>query len=180
MEGVNDQPFKPIKRCWEYWATDYHGTRCRHCSVFHYEVNECFTARDNPNRQCPINCHECHYFSEYYGPRVAFIHQIDKPAAIYKGLYLWSGNKYWAEFCGVDVEKLIGAGIEEFIHPDSLKTFLNYDKRRTQGDTTVPDRHQVDFHNKSNGKVSVYLTISPLARPASAWLAIADDVKLET
>ena len=172
--GVYAQPFRPLKRCWEYWANDPHGTICKHCGVFTYQINECFTANDNHSHKCPINCHECRYFGEYYGPRVAFIHQIDKPAAVYKDLSLWSGNKAWADLCGIEAERLIGAGIEDFIHPDSLKMFISYNKRRNQGDPTVPERHKVFFSNKTGGKVEISLSISPLIRPSGTWLAVAE------
>lgn len=171
--GIYAQPFRPLKRCWEYWANDPHGTKCQHCGVFTLQISECFTVKDNQNNQRPINCHECKYFGEYYGPRLGFIHQIEKPAAIYKDLYLWAGNKPWADLCGVDVKELIGVGIEECVHPDSLRMFINYNKRRQQGDPTVPDRYQVFFNDKSGRKIKVYLSISPLIRPSGTWLVVA-------
>jgi excisionase family DNA binding protein len=172
--GIYAQPFRPLKRCWEYWANDPHGTKCQHCGVLTRQICECFTVKDNQNDQRPINCHECQYFGEYYGPRVAFIHQIDKPVAVYKGLYLWSGNQAWADLSGVDVHELIGVGIEEIIHPDSLKMFISYDKRRQQGDPTVPDRYQVFLSDNRGRKIKVYLSISPLIRPSGTWLAVAE------
>jgi len=105
---------------------------------------------------------------------VAFIHQIDKPVAVYKGLYLWSGNQAWADLCGVDVHELIGAGIEEFIHPDSLKMFISYNKRRHQGDPTVPERYQVFLSDNRGGEIEVSLSISPLIRPSGTWMVVAE------
>ncbi|MCJ7776229.1 MAG: PAS domain-containing protein [Desulfobulbaceae bacterium] len=93
---------------------------------------------------------------------------------------MWSGNKAWAELCGVGVGELIGAGIEDFIHPDSLKTVISYNKRRNHGDPAVPDRYKVAFSPNGGGKIEVYLAISPLTRPANTWLAVAEDVKIET
>ena len=174
LGGVYAQPFRPFKRCWEYWANDAHRTKCRHCVVLTRQISECFTVKDNQNNQRPINCPECQYFGEYYGPRVAFIHQIDKPAVVYKNLYVWSGNKAWADLCGIDVKRLIGVGIEEIVHPDSLKMVISYDKRRQQGDPSVPDRYQVFFTDKSGGTSMVYLSISPLIRPSGTWLAVAE------
>ena len=127
--------------------------------------------------RCPENCYGCHYFCEYYGPCVAFVYQIEKPAAVYKDLYVWSGNKAWADLCGTDVERLIGVGIEEIIHPDSLKMVISYDKRRQQGDPTVPDRYQVFFGDKSGRKIEVSLAISPLIRPSGTWLAVAESTE---
>lgn len=105
---------------------------------------------------------------------MAFIHQIEKPAAVYKDLYLWSGNRAWADLCGVDVAHLIGAGIEEFVHPDCLKMVITYDKRRSSGDSSVPDRYKVFFSGNAHNKIKAHLTISPLSRPSGTWLAVAD------
>jgi len=173
LGGVYTQPFRPFRRCWEYWTNDARRTKCQHCVVLTCQISKCFTARENQNKQCPINCHECQYFGEYYGPRVAFIHQIDKPAGVYRDLYLWSGNKAWGDLCGVDVKELIGLGMEQFIHPDSLRMFISYDKRQQQGDPSVPDRYQVFFTDKSGRKIEVYLSISPLIRPSGTWLVVA-------
>jgi len=76
---------------------------CRLCAVFKLQIKECFTAGHNPNRQCVISCHECQYFGKYYGLPVAFIHQIGKPAAVYKDLCIWTGNRAWAEMCDMEV-----------------------------------------------------------------------------
>ena len=121
--AIYSQPFKPFKRCWEFWTAEPHGKKCKECNIFLSQTNECFSARNNQDLQCPchINCYECQYFGEYYGPRVSFIHQIEKPAVIYKDLNLWMGNKAWVKLCGAELWQLIGAGLEEFLHPDSLK-----------------------------------------------------------
>jgi len=171
--GLYSQLFRPLKPCWEYWTNDAHGAKCQECAVFIHQIAECFTNKDNQKHQCPISCHKCQYFGEYYGPRVAFIQQIEKPAAVYKDLYLWSGNKVWGDLCGVDVKELIGLGMEQFIHPDSLRMFISYDKRQQQGDPSVPDRYQVFFTDKSGRKIEVYLSISPLIRPSGTWLVVA-------
>ncbi len=93
---------------------------------------------------------------------------------------MWSGNRAWAELCGVGVGELIGAGIEEFVHPDYLRTVISYDKRRVQGDPTVPDRYKVAFSPNGGGRIEAYLAISPLKRPANTWLAVAEEVRKET
>ena len=171
---VYPQPFRAFKRCWDYWVNDFHGDRCQRCTVFKLQIKECFTAVHNPNRQCPISCHECQYFSEYYGLPVAFIYQIGKPAAVYKDLNIWTGNRAWAEVCDMEVEQLIGMGIEEFVHPESLNTFISYSKGRVQGDPTVPERYRGTFRSGNGGKIDVYLTITPLVKPSGACLAMAE------
>jgi hypothetical protein len=172
--GAYPQLFRPFKRCWEYWESNSHGDRCRHCTVFELQIKECFTINRSPTRQCPISCHKCQYFGEYYGLPAAFIHQIGKPAAIYKDLCIWTGNKAWVELCHMEEEQLIGAGIEEFVHPESLKTFISYSKGRVQGDPAVPERYRGIFRSGNGEKIDAYLTITPLIRPAGACLAIAE------
>lgn len=172
--GIYPLPFRPFKRCWEFWAKDPYGAKCQSCNVFKYQIDECFSARKNQTGQTPKNCHECQYFGEYYGPRVAFIHQIVRPAAVYKDLYLWSGNQAWADLCCVKTDQLIGAGIEELFCPDSLRMFINYEKRRQQRDPTVSDRFRVFFSDKRGEEIEVYLSVSPLIRPSATWLAVVE------
>jgi len=175
--GAYPQPFRTFKKCWEYWANDSHGQRCRHCTVFELQIEECFTACRSPNRQCAKSCHECRYFSEYYGLPAAFIHQIGKPAALYKDISIWMGNRAWAELCQMEAGQLVGAGIEEFIHTESLKAFIRYSKGRVQGDPAVPETYRGSFCSGNEGKIEVHLTVTPLIRPAGACLAIAEKVK---
>jgi hypothetical protein len=99
---------------------------------------------------------------------------MEIPAAIYKDLYLWSGNRAWADLCGVDMDQLIGAGIEEFIHPVSLKTILNFNKKIQLGDTSDVIRCRVFFEGQNNKKIGAYLSLSPLRRPSGTWLAIVE------
>jgi excisionase family DNA binding protein len=172
--GVYPQPFRPFKRCWEYWGNDSHGDRCRHCTVFELQIKECFTISRSSDRQCSINCHECQYFGEYYGLPVAFIHQIGKPAAVYKDLSIWTGNRAWAQLCAMEAEELIGVGMEEFVHPESLKMFIRYSKGRVQSNPTVPERYRGIFHSGKGGKIDAYLTVTSLLKPVGTCLAIAE------
>lgn len=168
---------RAYKKCWEYWAQKSHGVTCRECNVFRYQLDECFIARLNSQRACPVDCHACQYYGEYYAPQVDFIYQIEKPSAVYKDLFLWAGNHSWAELFGISRECLIGIGIEEFIHPESLKMILNYDKRRKQGDTTVPDRYQAFFLESNGKKIKVNVLVSPLKRPSGTWLALIERIE---
>lgn len=177
MGDTHAQTFPSFLRCWEYWKDDSRSRRCQECNVFRRQISECFTAAGSRNMNGPSDCHKCRYFVEFYEPEMAFIHQIDKPASISKGLYLWSGNKQWAELCGVDTARLVGMGVEEFIHPDSLKICISYNKRRSQGDETVPDRFLVGLSQRNRDRRQAYLAISPLKRPANTWLAVAEPVE---
>ena len=174
MGGMYSHPLKPIKACWQFWADHDHGEQCQDCRVYQYQLPECFTARGNPKPQCPGHCHECHFFYEFYVPRVSFVHQIDQPAAIYKDLSLWAGNMAWADICGLESKALIGRGIEEFIHVDSLTLIIGWSKRLSQGDEAVPFGHRAFFNGKNGERIETFLSISPLKKPAGTFLAIAD------
>jgi hypothetical protein len=167
-------PFKVHKRCWEYWAQTTHGVRCGECNVFRYQLDECFIARLNSHKECPTDCNTCQYYGEYYTPQVEFIDQIEKPCAIYKDLFLWAGNRSWSKLFGIPRKCLIGIGIEEFVHPDSLKMILNHDKRRRQGDQEVPDHFQAFFLKANGEKIQVNVLVCPLKRPSGTWLALIE------
>ncbi|GEM_PF-264685 len=180
IEETYSQPIRIHKRCWEYCTTTLSDEKlCQECNVFNNKLNECFTAKNKTISLCKTNCHNCNYFIEYYGQLIGFIHQIDKPAAIYKDLYLWSGNRFWAELCDISMENLVGTGMEDFIHSESLRMFIQYNKQLNQGDPTVSDRYYVHFTDKKEGKVKICLTISPLKRPAGTRLVIAEKMDSE-
>jgi PAS domain-containing protein len=174
--GLYPQMYRPFKRCWEYWADNIQKKQCHSCNVFKLNTYDCFTVKGTYRLKSPVNCYKCEYYREYFAPRVAFIYQIEKPAAIYKDLYLWSGNKALAEICGLDLEKLVGIGIEDIIHPDFLRQFINYNKRKIHGDTSIPYRLRVLIRNKWEGKIDVYLAIYDLKIPVGAFLAIVEKV----
>ncbi len=177
--GDHCPPFYTFKNCWEYWANDSHGTKCRNCSVFTHKIKPCFVAGNNRRRLCPNDCHQCRYFAEFYESQTVLIHQIDKPAAVYQDLYFWAGNRAWIELFGLDVKKIPGAGIEDFLHPQSLKNFLNYFKRMAQGDTMVPDTYEVPFfceNPKENGVINVRLSFAPLKMPPGTWVMLAEKI----
>lgn len=174
VESLVDRPRRACKRCWEYWDQKSEREKCSECNVFKSRIDECFVFRFNSKMEIHENCNECQYYGEYYKPLVNFIYQIEKPSAIYKGLYLWAGNHSWAKLFGTSIEYLIGAGIEEFVHPDSLRMILSYNKRRKQGDASVPDYYQADMIDARGEKIGVNVLISPLMRPSGTWLALIE------
>lgn len=174
IEGVYHSALKPFKHCWDYWAEDNHGEGCKKCPVFTRRLKACFTAGVAPGNRCRADCSECRYFYEYYTPLMSFIHQIKNPAAIYKDLYIWSGNRAWADLCGVDTKSLIGAGAEEFIHPESLKNIINYDKKIRMHDSPEVLRFDLFFTTGNNKKIKTELSISPLSKPEGTWLVVIE------
>ena len=136
LGGVFSLPLKPFQNCWNYWKKYSHGKSCEECVVFNCKINECFTVKYNHTHQSSPDCCECQYFYEHYAPYTSFIHQMAIPAAIFKELYIWSGNKAWADLCGLDIKKIISIGVEEIIHKESIKIIINYNKKIQQGDTS--------------------------------------------
>ena len=172
--GMYSHPLKPMKKCWDFWADHDNGQNCHNCTVFNYQLMECFTAKGNPEQECPIHCHECLFFYEYYVPHVSFVHQIDRPAAIYKDLCIWAGNGAWAELCGREAKDLIGIGIEEFIHSDSLTLIIRWSKRLSRGEGAVPFGSRAFFNGKNGSMIETLLSISPLKKPSGTVLAMAE------
>jgi PAS domain S-box-containing protein len=178
MEGLNggfSQPFKLYLHCWEYWQRDKHGENCFSCEVQRYQINECFTMKSN-RAKCPVECSGCQYFFEHYTRYISFIHQMPMPAAVIKDMYIWSGNNAWAELCGIAIDKLIGMGIEELIHPESIKVIINFSKKLKSGETKGFLKSEVCLENRNGKKITVNLSMASLKEPKGAYFAIADQV----
>ena len=107
----------------------------------------------------------------------SFIHQIPMPSAILKDLYIWSGNKPWADICEVEINQLIGIGIEEVIHPESIRTIINYNKRIQQGYNTEIFKSAIYFETANGKKIRANLSITPLKQPIGACLAVGENIE---
>ncbi|MGB5158246.1 helix-turn-helix domain-containing protein [Desulfobacterium sp. N47] len=173
-DALYQQDLKLFKACWEYWSESHSENGCKSCSVFTNSLMVCFTARNNPGQKCRMDCSECKYFYDYHAPDMSFIHQISNPAAIYKDLYIWSANRAWADLCGVKTKNLIGAGIEEFIHSESLKNIMNYDKKLRMGNSSEVLRFNLSFISRNGNKIKTDLLASPLKKPDGTWLAVVE------
>jgi len=165
--------FRSFQNCWLYWHGSTHNKYCRKCMVFKNHFNVCFAARGSGSLRCPDECDECRYYQEIYLPRIQFIHQIDLPAAVYMDLCFWGGNRKWAELCEVQEKELIGMGIENVVHPDSLETVISDTKRRAMGDPEVPRTYTIFLKNNQNGKLRVCASLYPLRKPAGTFLVLA-------
>lgn len=171
--GVFSHPFKPFLNCWEYWKKDSHNENCEDCLVFKCHISECFTVKNTRNG-CVTECSKCQYYYEHYSRYTSFIHQMSMPAAVFRDMYIWVGNKAWAELCGVDIDSLIGLGIEEIVHPESIRTIINFNKRIKQEENAEFLKSAIYFENRQGKKISAWLTITPLKKPESACFAIAE------
>ena len=98
------------------------------------------------------------------------------PAAVLKDMYIWSGNRAWADLCGVDIDDLIGMGIEEIIHPESIKIIINFNKKIQHGDNAGFLKSDVFFENQNGEKIKVNLAMASLKQPDGAYFAIVDNV----
>ena len=96
------------------------------------------------------------------------------PAAVYKDLYLWGGNRKFSQLVEVQEKDLIGMGIEVLVHPDSLPTVISNIKNRALGDPQVPRRYSIFFNSNKHKKLSVEITVCPLAEPSGTHLVLAE------
>ena len=117
-------------------------------------------------------CYACRYYKEIYYPRVQFVNQIDQPASVYGDLYFYYGNQQWAELCGVNENDLIGLGIENVVHPESLGIMMSDTKKRTMGDSTVPRSYSIFLKNNEKSKIDI--SIYPLNNPQNTFLIVGD------
>ncbi|MGD9162212.1 MAG: hypothetical protein PVG39_27630 [Desulfobacteraceae bacterium] len=173
--GVYSYPFKSYQTCWNYWQKGEHGENCGNCEVLKYQISECFTLKDH-RRKCSGSCSSCQYYYEHYTQYTSFIHQMSMPAAVLKDMYIWSGNQAWADLCGVDIDSLIGMGIEEIIHPESIKIIINFNKKIQRGDNTGFLKSDVFFENQEGKKIKVNLAMASLKQPAGAYFAVVDNI----
>ena len=180
LGGNHAQPFITHKKCWEYWANTDHGQACRSCPVFIRPIQPCFMARDHALHRCPHDCIRCRYFRDFWKPQTAFVHQIDKPAAIFQPWRFWAGNRLWESVSGRAMNDIPGSGIEKALHPDSLQSFMSYFQRVAQEDPTAPKTNDVIFFNPKSAEDAgnrARLYMMPLRRPPGTWLMVAEPIR---
>jgi excisionase family DNA binding protein len=166
--------FRTIQNCWSYWEGMPCGENCRTCPIFAKQLELCFTARSSYNTGTCGSCQKCSYYQEIYLSRIAFVHQISVPAAIYRDLYFWGGNSQFATMCQLSDERLVGLGIEQIVHAESLSTIIASVKKRALGTTWIPDTGKIFFKNSHEGKTAVPFSVFPLDEPEAAYLVIAE------
>ena len=106
--------------------------------------------------------------------RIQFIQQIAFPAAVYKDLYLWGGNRKWAEMTGLPETDLVGLGIEKICHPASLGEFISNDKKRVLGNPQAPRSEDLYIRHPELGRMRVRIGVYPLSEPPGTWLLLAE------
>ncbi|NLA75232.1 MAG: hypothetical protein GX846_07170 [Deltaproteobacteria bacterium] len=130
----------------------------------------------NSGTRCNIECARCRYFYEHYTQYISFIHQMSMPVAIFRDMYIWSGNRAWADMCNVDPDILIGMGVEEIIHPESIRVIIDFNKRLQQGNSSMILKSQIRLESGNGKEIRVNLTITPLKQPERACFAVAENV----
>jgi excisionase family DNA binding protein len=162
--------FRSYQHCWQFHEGTDHGEQCKDCVAFRNQLSFCFTANKSGSLGCPISCEECRYYIETFRSRIQFIHQIEAPAAVYRDLYFWGGNSRWARLCGVPESDLVGMGVEQIIHPDSLEKVISTAKRWALNDSSLPGEFSLFFKKGKSGKREVFLSVYPLNEPAGTFL----------
>ncbi|MFC1892019.1 helix-turn-helix domain-containing protein [Thermodesulfobacteriota bacterium] len=166
--------FPTFKNCWDYFESDENHRECEKCVVFKNQMKTCFIGRDCSELRCEQECHSCPYYQRIYYPRLQFVEQIDSPAAVCKDFHFWKANKAWEDLCEALPNSMIGMGIENFYHPDSLGAVISNNKKREMNDPWAPRVDRVFLQTRSYKKLSVQIFVYPLFEPSGAWLLIAN------
>ena len=166
--------FRTVQNCWQYWQGRSNGHDCKECTVFKNQLEVCFTAQASSSSSCSKTCFKCQYYLETYLLRIQFIHQINYPAAVYKGLHLWGGNRSWAKLCEVQESDLPGMSVERAVHHDSLAQVISNIRRRALGDLAIPRTYNIFLKNNKSGKLKVRVAVYPLSEPSGANLLLAE------
>ena len=103
-----------------------------------------------------------------------FVHQIDVPAAVFKDLYLWGGNSFFAQLCEYEAKDLIGLGIETIVHPNSLATVISAARKSALGNPAVPKSCRIYIKNSDVSQQQIYVSVYPLREPAGAFLVLGE------
>jgi len=175
VEGATLAPhFRTIRNCWDFFQSSNHLNGCLECAVYKNQLEACFAGKDSSATVCHGDCGDCRYFQETFLLRVQLVYQLNMPAAVYKDFYLWCGNQQWSRMTGQSEKELIGLGIENVFHPDSLGEVMASFKKRALGDPAVPRVDDVFITNERNEKIALSLSVYPLVEPAGAWLLLGE------
>ena len=172
LQGDCNGPiFKSYQNCWQYWNGTDHGLRCHGCIAFKNQLQACFTVKDSGLLGCS-DCSTCRYYLETFLHRIQFIHQIELPAAVFKGLYLWGGNSSCAEICSVAPKDLVGMGIEKIVHPDSLPKVIETIRKLALGEPQVKEGCIISIKNDRESLREIRVSVYLLREPADAFLVL--------
>jgi excisionase family DNA binding protein len=166
--------FRAIQNCWQYFRGKVSKKDCENCTVYKNRLTVCFTGKDSNALVCNGLCFECQYYKDTYFSRIQFIEQIDFPAAVYKDLYFWGGNKHWAALCAVSQKDLVGMGIENVYHPDSLGQVISSDKKRVLGNPQAPRFDDIYLQHGRHDKLKARIAFYPLFEPTGTWLLLGE------
>jgi len=166
--------FRAVQKCWDYWKGQPHGDYCRNCTVFKKQLDVCFGARRSNLTGCPEDCGDCLHYHETYLARIQFVHQIKMPAVVYRDLAIWGANPLWARLCGVGERSLIGMGMENVVHSESLENLIADSRNRSFGAPDVPLSYRLFLKHPDGGKSAVKTWVFPLCDPPDTLLMIAE------
>lgn len=172
--GLSGPLFKSFQNCWHYWPEDENGHRCDSCLAYRRQAEDCFSIRKEGVTGCQVECRQCRYYQDMFVARFQFIHQLDFPACVFKGLSLWGGNAAWTELCGIPEEQLIGLGIEKVFHSSSLASVISAFKKISLGESRgkVPGPVFITAPHPEKRLASVW--VFPLREPNGTFLMLAN------
>ncbi|RPJ69611.1 MAG: DNA-binding protein [Desulfobacteraceae bacterium] len=171
--NVQRPVFKSFQSCWSFWEGKGELHRCGECAARRHQIQDCFRIRESGAAGCPQACRDCRYYADTFLARFQFIHQIDVPAAVFKGFSLWGANAGWAVLCEAPEESFIGMGIERVVHPASLPAVISTLKRMSLGERNPGATGLIHINTPRRRKVVVDAWVFPLHEPEGAFLLLA-------
>ncbi len=173
QENPMERVFKTVMACWEYNEGTPHGNECKDCRIFHNRLSNCFIMRGLSASKCPQDCNKCEYFHKTHLPRIQMVHQIAAPAFVYGDFHFLGGNSAGAELCGIHVEEIIGMGVEELVHRDSLASLLHEFRKMGLKGHEPSGPFPIYLKNRNQERIEVEALFYPLHEPEGAWLVLA-------
>ncbi|MFC1867915.1 excisionase family DNA-binding protein [Thermodesulfobacteriota bacterium] len=174
QEHLSGSCFPSFQNCWQYFKSSEGHRECENCIVFKNQMKVCFLGRDSKEIKCEQDCYSCQYYQKIYLSRMQFIEQIDSPAAICKDLHFWAVNSRWEDLCDLPRHTMVGMGLENIYHPDSLGNVISNKKMREMKDPWAPRVDRVFIQTKTYKKLSVQIFVYPLTEPPGTWLLIGN------
>jgi hypothetical protein len=100
------------------------------------------------------------------------------PALITQDLSLLAGNDLFARKCGLAPEEIPGMGIEQIVHPDSLRRVIAIIRKGKIGDKNVPIQYAIYIKTLDNPRFLVDISVYPLKDPKDSALIIGNGLEL--
>ena len=110
-----------------------------------------------------------------YWPSVQMVNFFEYPAGICKDFYLLGANRQFAQMCGLAEEQLVGLGMENIVHHDSIGELIGFLRAKALGDATS-DARMFYLSNPNKDKIKAKLFVFPLKQITGSLVLLAEPI----